>query len=95
MKKNLKRDLAFAAIAVAIVGVLLLAPPESTIRVPDDDSHRELAALQERQGKKATEEVCRTCHNDTDLPLSKDHPPKHRCLFCHKFSEQKKPAGSR
>ena len=83
-----KRDLLFVAIAAIIVLVLWAAPPETTIRVPYDDTHRELKATLEHKGKKATEEICRTCHNDKDLPLSKNHPPKYRCLFCHKLAEQ-------
>ena len=82
-----KRDLLFIALAAGIVVFLLAAPPESTLKVPCDDTHREYKAMLDKQGKKATEEVCRTCHNDKDLPLSKDHPPKYRCLFCHKFAE--------
>ena len=81
-----KRDLIFIAIAALIVLVLWAAPPETTIRVPYDDNHRELKATQDREGKKKTEEICRTCHNDTDMPLSKTHPPKYRCLFCHKLA---------
>ena len=89
MKKRgvLKKDLLFAAVAAAIIAALWLAPSETTLRIPDDDTHRVLAAVLERQGKKAAEDICRTCHNDQDMPLSKDHPPKYRCLFCHKFSE--------
>jgi cytochrome c5 len=82
-----KRDLLFVAIAVTIVLVLWAAPPESRLKVPFDDTHRELKATLEREGKKAAEKSCQTCHNEKDLPLSKDHPPKYRCLFCHKFAE--------
>lgn len=82
-----KRDLLFAAAAVIIVLVLLAAPSETTVKTPSDDTHADARAAFERQGKKAAEAVCRTCHNDKDLPLSKDHPPKYRCLFCHKFDE--------
>jgi hypothetical protein len=82
-----KRDLLFVATAVIIVLVLWAAPPETTLKVPLDDTHRELQAALDRDGKKKTEEICRTCHNEKDLPLSKDHPPKYRCLFCHKFAE--------
>jgi hypothetical protein len=28
--------------------------------------------------------VCITCHADGALPLSEGHPPKYRCMFCHK-----------
>ena len=88
-----KRDLLFVAAAAIIVLVLWAAPPESTLKVPYDDTHRELKASLDRDGKKKTEEICRTCHNDQDLPLSKDHPPKYRCLFCHKFAEPKPESG--
>ena len=82
-----KRDVLFVAV-VAIIGLVLwAAPPETTLKIPLDDTHRELKTTLEREGKKAAEAVCRTCHNEKDMPLSKDHPPKYRCLFCHKFAE--------
>jgi hypothetical protein len=36
--------------------------------------------------KKAAEKFCEECHNPEGEagPLPKDHPPKYRCLFCHK-----------
>ncbi len=81
-----KRDLLFVALAVIIVLVLWFAPPETTTKVPADETHRGLEAILAREGKKATEQSCRTCHNDQDLPLSENHPPKYRCLFCHKLA---------
>ena len=90
-----KRDLLFIGAIAAIVLVLWAAPPESRLKVPLDDTHRELKAVLERQGKKAAEKSCQDCHNDKDLPLSKDHPPKYRCLFCHKFAEAEQKTGQK
>lgn len=81
-----KRDIIFAVLVVIIVLVLWAAPPETTIKVPADDTHQGLEATLEREGKKAAEQVCRSCHNDQDMPLAENHPPKYRCLFCHKFA---------
>jgi len=81
-----KRDFLFIAAAAAIVLILWVAPPEKTSKVPCDDTHKECAAVLQRDGKKATEKLCKDCHNEKDMPLSKDHPPKYRCLFCHKMA---------
>ena len=36
-------------------------------------------------GKKEAEKFCGECHNpDGAAPLPDGHPPKYRCLFCHK-----------
>jgi hypothetical protein len=35
--------------------------------------------------KKEAEKFCEECHSPEGVsPLPKDHPPKYRCLFCHK-----------
>jgi hypothetical protein len=35
--------------------------------------------------KKAAEKFCEECHNPEGVaPLPENHPPKYRCLFCHK-----------
>ena len=36
-------------------------------------------------GGKEAEKFCGECHSDDGIsPLSEQHPPKYRCLFCHK-----------
>jgi hypothetical protein len=40
-------------------------------------------------GKKEAEKFCAECHApDKVAPLPEDHPPKYRCLFCHKRVNQ-------
>jgi hypothetical protein len=36
-------------------------------------------------GKKEAEQFCESCHAPgKEAPLPDNHPPKYRCLFCHK-----------
>ena len=73
--------LAFVAVIAAILLFLWNAPPETTARVPHDDIHRSFFSM----GKRQAEKECEKCHNPKgEVPLPKDHPPKFRCLFCHK-----------
>ena len=80
-----KRDLVLIAIAIAILAFLWQAPPESTSRVPYDETHRRYHDLVKSDGKKAAEKFCEECHNPTGVPFPPGHPPKSRCLFCHKL----------
>ena len=35
--------------------------------------------------KKEAEQYCTECHGeDKMVPFPENHPPKYRCLFCHK-----------
>lgn len=62
------------------------APPETTAKMPYDKNHAEFYSLH----KKEAEKYCENCHNpEGAVPLSKEHPPKNRCLFCHKKEERK------
>jgi cytochrome c5 len=72
----------FAAVCAAILIFLLNAPEETTAPLPKDEIH---AGFYDIKGKKAAEKFCGQCHdNGKEAPLPKDHPPKYRCLFCHK-----------
>lgn len=81
-----KRDLLLIVIAVAILAFLWQAPPESTSRVPHDDTHHRFYDLAKNEGKKAAEKFCEECHNESGVPFPEGHPPKSRCLFCHKLA---------
>ena len=85
MKKEHKRDLLLLTIGVAIVAFLWAAPEETTTRIPADDTHKPYYEMFYKDGKKAAEKHCEECHNDQDVLFPKDHPPKFRCLFCHKI----------
>ena len=83
-----KRDGLFIAVIVIVLGIFIaISGEETTVRVPDDDIHHKYFQIVEVEGKKATEEFCKECHQPDNLPLSEDHPPPFRCLFCHKFEE--------
>jgi len=82
-----KRDLILIGLAVIILAFLWQAPPESTSRVPDDETHRPYYELASEEGKKAAEKFCADCHNENDIPFSDEHPGKARCLFCHKLQK--------
>lgn len=81
-----KRDWLLLSIGAVILLVLWLAPEETTKRVPDDDIHHRFQEIVKTEGKKAAEKFCGECHNDAGVPFPENHPPKFRCLFCHKIS---------
>ena len=80
-KNTLLYNLIFIGVGAAIVLFLLRAPEETTTRLPKDENHARFMKMD----KKAAEKFCDECHSpDGEKPLPKDHPPKYRCLFCHK-----------
>jgi hypothetical protein len=80
-KKTLLYNLLFIAICGGLFLFLLNAPEESTTRLPKDENHIKFMKMD----KKAAEKFCDECHSpDAEVPLPQDHPPKYRCLFCHK-----------
>ena len=80
-KKTLITNLLFVAVCVGIFFFLWNAPPETTAPLPHDDNHNPFM----RMKKKEAEKECGTCHDkEGQAPLPQDHPPKYRCLFCHK-----------
>lgn len=80
-RKTLILNILFLAGCTAILFFLLKAPPETTTRLPQDDIHQKFHALE----KKMAEKDCESCHfPEGPSPLPADHPPKYRCLFCHK-----------
>jgi hypothetical protein len=80
-----KRDYILIAIAIIILAFLWQAPPESTSRVPRDSDHERFFSLVQSDGKKAAEKFCEECHNEDGVHFPEGHPPKSRCLFCHKM----------
>lgn len=80
-QKNLFVNGLFLAAGLAILGFLLDAPPETTKPLPHDQNHERFMAMD----KKEAEQHCESCHGPgKEAPLSPTHPPKYRCLFCHK-----------
>ncbi|MBU1567938.1 MAG: hypothetical protein KJ630_20220 [Proteobacteria bacterium] len=85
-KKNKKNILLinaiFTAICAAILIFLLRAPKETTAPLPHDDNHNRFFSI---ESKKEAELSCLSCHDKgKEAALPENHPPKYRCLFCHK-----------
>ncbi len=71
----------FLVVCAGVLFVLLRAPAETTTHLPQDADHEVFRQL----GKKEAEQHCEKCHHPEGLaPLPENHPPKYRCLFCHK-----------
>jgi len=80
-----KRDILMLLGACVLLIFLWMAPEESTSPVPKDEIHSRFYDLVKTDGKKTAEKFCEDCHNAEQIPFSKDHPSKFRCLFCHKI----------
>lgn len=81
-RKILVLNIAFVLVGLGIIIFLLNAPEETTAKLPLDDTH---AAFHAIESKKEAEKFCIDCHTEGGIsPLTEDHPPKYRCLFCHK-----------
>jgi len=81
-RKNL---LIYNLIFLVVCGGLFLflwnAPEETTKHLPNDADHAKFMTMD----KKEAEKFCEECHSPEGVsPLPQDHPPKYRCLFCHK-----------
>ena len=80
-KKTIVYNILFLLICGGLFLFLWNAPPETTSHLPHDEDHERFMSM----GKKEAEKFCAECHTpDTIAPLPEDHPPKYRCLFCHK-----------
>ncbi|PLY06153.1 MAG: cytochrome c [Desulfuromonas sp.] len=85
-KKRRILDVIVLIAAIGVVAFFLKAPPETTARVPKDDTHRQVYSSVTEKGKKATEPLCSECHNEDGVPFPPEHPLKNRCLICHKLN---------
>jgi hypothetical protein len=83
------KDWLFLAIMVVVLLVfILVSGKEKTRKVPYDAVHRPFYEKMKKTGsKKETEQGCESCHNEKVVPFPKGHPPKNRCLFCHKMKQ--------
>jgi len=81
-KKYLLINAAFTVFCGGILIFLLKAPKETTPFLPHDTHHDRFFSL---ESKKEAELSCLACHDlGKEAPLPENHPPKYRCLFCHK-----------
>lgn len=79
--KSLLINIAFVAVSVGILAFLLRAPEITTPKLPHDEDHERFFAMK----KKTAGKICVECHSPEGVyPLPEDHPPKYRCLFCHR-----------
>lgn len=82
LKRQNILHLLFITVAASLLFFLLRAPEETTPKLPHDDAHEPFYQI---ASKKEAEKGCIECHSETGVaPLSEQHPPKYRCLFCHK-----------
>jgi hypothetical protein len=87
-------DAVLVLLGIAVLVLLLQAPPATTPEMPLDDTHRPLLATVAEQGKKTAERRCQTCHNPENIPFPVGHPAGYRCLFCHRLSAEIPASGS-
>ena len=84
-KKTFILNFLFIMICGSLFIFLLRAPEETTAHLPKDDDHKRFFSI---KSKKEAEKFCSECHSpDADSPLPEKHPPKYRCLFCHKRTD--------
>lgn len=80
-QKNIFYNILFAVICGLIFLALYFAPPETTHPLPHDQNHERFMTMK----KKEAERFCEACHGQgREAALPPTHPPKYRCLFCHK-----------
>ncbi len=88
-------------VAVILAIFIAISGEEKTKPVPNNATHKSVyeAAYKNAPGpdaslfkktffkpsKKDAEKLCEPCHNAKGIILPPNHPPKHRCLFCHKL----------
>jgi cytochrome c553 len=81
-QKHILYNVLFLLVCAGILLFLLLAPPETTKPLPNDQDHQMFLTMK----KKEAERRCESCHGpDGRAALPETHPPKYRCLFCHKL----------
>jgi len=86
-KKPFAYHAIFLAICFSVFYFLWIAPPETTVLLPLDNDHERFMTMK----KKEAEKFCGECHDENkNNPLPKDHPPKYRCLLCHKRVQEVK-----
>jgi len=84
-----KRDLWFVGLIVVVLGIFFsISGSIKTTHIPFDANHQRFFEIVPREGKKAAEKFCGECHNEQGVPFPANHPPKFRCLFCHKLAER-------
>ena len=90
-------------VVVVLAIFFTLTGREKTKHVPFDATHRIVyeTAFKNAPGpdasifkraffkpdKKGAEVYCEPCHKERGIPFPPNHPPKNRCLLCHKLAK--------
>lgn len=101
MKIEKRDWLFIALVAVVLITFITISGKEKTKPVPNNPIHNTVyqEAFKNAPGqnasifrkaffrpaKKDAEQLCEPCHQQYGVKLPPNHPPKHRCLFCHKL----------
>lgn len=85
-----KSDWLFIGLIVVVVSIFFaISGNIKTKFVPFDEQHKPFYETYAKTGdKKAAEKGCESCHNEKEKPLPANHPPKYRCLLCHKLKSK-------
>lgn len=85
-----KRDWLFIGMIVVVLAIFIgLTGKEKTKKVPLDDRHKPFyETYAKTHSKREAEKGCETCHNENGVKFPPNHPPKNRCLLCHKLIKQ-------
>lgn len=103
MKLSQKDWIFIGLAAVIITIFIAISGKEKTKTVPNNEIHRPVyeIAFKDAPGKDASifkkaffkpnkadaERFCEPCHESSGIKLPPNHPPKNRCLFCHKLAK--------
>lgn len=87
--------------AVVLVIFFSISGKEKTKPVPRDEMHKTVYEIAYknapgpndsifkrtffRPAKKEAEKTCEPCHQQYKIEVPANHPPKNRCLLCHKL----------
>ncbi|HIJ97091.1 MAG TPA: cytochrome C [Desulfuromonadales bacterium] len=103
MKIDKRDWIFIAMVVVVLGIFVWISGKEKTTTVPRDAMHQVSydAAFKNAPGpdasifkraffkpdKKGAEVYCEPCHREKEVPFPPNHPPKNRCLFCHKLKK--------
>jgi len=90
-----------ALVVVILTIFIAISGKEKTTPVPNNATHKQVYEIAYKNApaadasilkktffkpaKKEAEKTCEPCHDAQGIKLPPNHPPKHRCLFCHKL----------
>ena len=85
-----------------LAAIISFSGKETTKPVPKNQTHKTVYDVANRNApgpdasifkktffkpdRKEAEKLCEPCHDQRGVKLPPNHPPKYRCLFCHKLS---------